>query len=125
MIGTISQGERACWIVHDDRGEFDGDGDRVTHFATEAKATEYLSELERDGLRVVENAAPCFTAVAVCGYVYDEDGEGIEHYPDAESLADILRCVDWTTTADGRWLCHGDACVPCFSLRFPEGEDES
>lgn len=107
----LTQATEPCW-THDRPGVWD-----EQHFQTREKAEERLADAEGKGT-VARNEYLCWSAVAVCGYVYDEMGEGVEHIPGTlEEAEAFLRSVDWKTGEDGRWRCPTDTSCEC----WPEG----
>lgn len=117
----ITATETRCWIAVDADGKPAWHGEHETHTATREQALEDITRNYggRTDLAPAQLDRPCFVAVAACGSVYDEDGEGIEHWPSAEELADLLRSIDYTIGADGTVRCP-DFC-DCDCRAAPTG----
>lgn len=88
-------------------------GERVPHYRTEAEAQ---TEIDRDETDAVPQQAdePCVQAVARCGFVYDEDGDGIEHFTTPQDAHDAVTDAGWVVSADGVLHCPpGNGCDEC------------
>ena len=107
--------DTACWVLTNSDGE-DLDQDGVPHFASEQKAAEYAA---RPGDYVLPDVSPGFkprqldhlcvtVACSGCGYVYDEDEDGIAHFDDRAEAEKAL-AGHWKFTRDEA-LC--DECKP-------------
>jgi hypothetical protein len=114
----VTTATECCWIVVNADGS-PVDDDCESHHTTEAEAIK-----EAANLRYVGESAPvvkqldhlCSSAVTVCGYVYDEDDEGAQHWPDrAEAFQDwLVKHADYRIGENGELLCplnHG--CDEC------------
>lgn len=108
-----------CWVLPDSRTDWD-----ERHWADLEVA---MAELRRDGdadrgrhPELVVAAVPCRLARAVCGYVFDQDGDGVCHLPgDLAEAEELLYDAQWIRLPDGRWACGGEQCE-CVTLL---GED--
>lgn len=132
----LATNDQPCWVVTPDPPLDDGPGDR--HFTTEAEARQYAADMTSDdtddygpGRRRVWNVThrdkPCATLTCDgedCGYVFDEDDEGIVHFDDAEQAHRSQTSSNpmvpaWRFATDGRaWCCE---CDPPENIhRLPE-----
>jgi hypothetical protein len=106
-----------CWtLVHAD-GRPAGFEDSKPHFDTEAdalKAAPGYGDVDIPAPTAKSLAGLCATATTVCGYTYDEDGEGVEHWPDAAALRRHLTAAGWRFAPGGEMRCPaGHGCVDC------------
>ena len=118
LISAITTRTEHCWVVVKADGRPVGYEDSEPHFDSEADAIEALPgfAVEGDPAPVVKRLdALCSSAVAACGYVYDEEGEGVEHWPSAEDLHAHLLTLDWRDLPDGQMHCSADpgVCDEC------------
>jgi hypothetical protein len=87
------------------------------HFDTEEQALEAVQRYTDAGVAPTPRrlGGLCSIATAACGYVYDEDGEGQEHWTSAEELHAHLLTVDWRDLPDGSMRCPAEPgdCDEC------------
>lgn len=115
MSGAITTYTEPCWtLVRPDGGDV---SEFEPHFDTETQATEAASRYTDAGVVPLPKRLDqlCSVATAVCGYVYDEEGEGQEHWASAEELHAHLLTVDWRDLPDGQMHCSADpgGCDEC------------
>lgn len=118
MTAVITNTE-PCWTL------VRPDGTNVSefepHFDTEAQAAEaalrYRTGIVLDEVPQRLNG-PCSIATAACGYVYDQDGEGQEHWASAEELHAHLLTAGWRDLPGEEMHCHSDpgVCEECDAL---------
>lgn len=121
-MSAITTYTEPCWtLVRPDGGNV---SEFEPHFDTEAQALEAAKRYVEDRQpvptpRVLDGC--CSVATAACGYVYDEDGEGQEHWSSAEELHAHLLTVDWRDLPGGDMHCSADpgACDECDALIPP------
>ncbi len=101
-----------CWII--DRLP----GDTEPHFKTEDAATRRLGEI-RDDDRVADaivrqRDVPCWTirCDGECGYVIDEDEDGLIHFADADDALRTVRDWEWMLVDHEHVLCPEDVLAP-------------
>ncbi len=96
-----------CWIAVGADGRPVWRGEHETHTATRKEAVDDIARHypDRPDAAPKQMDRPCWIAVCECGSVYDEDGEGIEHWPNAEELTHLLRSIDYTVDDAGRVRC--------------------
>lgn len=107
-----------CWtLVRADGGNV---SEFEPHFDTEAQAREAANHYTDAGVTPAPQRMTglCSVATAACGYVYDEDAEGQEHWTSAEELHAHLLTVDWRDLPDGQMRCSADPgeCDECDAL---------
>lgn len=115
MRDAITTYTEPCWTL------VRPDGANVSefepHFDTEEQARGAIGRYTDAGVAPSPQrlAGLCSVATAACGYVYDEDGEGQEHWPSAQELHDHLLTVDWRDLPNGQMRCSADpgACDQC------------
>lgn len=121
MSAAIETRTEHCWTL------VRANGENVTefqpHFDSEAKALEAASAYTDAGVlpTPLRLDALCSVATAVCGYVYDEEAEGQEHWKSAEELRAHLLTVDWRDLPDGQMHCSADPgeCDECDAATPP------
>lgn len=111
-----------CWTLV--RPDGSNVSDFEPHFDTEAQAAEAAKRYLTDGEPTPKPdrlAGPCSIATAACGYVYDEDGEGQEHWASAEELHAHLLTAEWRDLPGGEMHCSADPgeCDECDALVPP------
>lgn len=111
-----------CWTL------VQPDGRNVSefepHFDTEQQALDAAKTYTDDGITPTPKRLDqiCSTATAACGYEYDEGGEGVEHWADADQLRDHLLVLDYRPGPDGSLRCPADMdCDECNGL--PDAPD--
>jgi hypothetical protein len=125
--GTF-RGEAPCWMLVPPGGGLDDVDDEGAHYATQAEARDVAARAARrrgePPLQAIALPQPCWYAVAACGDRYD-DGGGVScvHFPDADTLADLVPLGDWQHGPDGVWTCAYESCPTCADLR-PQPTDE-
>lgn len=121
-----------CWILVDVDGKpYDpSHTDEYPHYTSKDDAEKgYASITRRDHLipdddpddeKVpllvpVEQDTPCYILTTVCGYVLDQEGDGICHEDDPGSLVSWALGMGWAILGDGRMVCctDPDACAKC------------
>lgn len=115
MTSAITTYTEPCWTL------VLPDGENVSefepHFDTEAQAIGAANRYTDAGIRPTPQRLDglCSVATAACGYVYDEDGEGQEHWSSPEELHAHLLTVDWRDLPAGQMHCSADpgACDEC------------
>ncbi len=108
----ITQNKTPCWVITDPAGE-------ERHYDEETGARTGLSQRAGDGVTytLTVRDEPCWMAVALCGYVYDEDGECAEHWPAPPDAFDRhLMSVEWRRGPNGELLCPEYSTCECDSL---------
>lgn len=108
-----------CWTFV--RPDDDNASEFEPHFATEVQALEAVKYYTVEGKppwTPKRLSGRCSIATAACGYVYDEDGEGQEHWPSAEELHAHLLTADWRDLPGGEMHCSADPgeCEDCDAL---------
>ncbi len=128
---SVITNEHPCWVVTNADGSPVGFEDSEPHFDTEAEARKALPDFARE-----DEPAPvmkqldhlCSSATTACGYRYDEDDEGVQHWPDgAEAFqAWLIEHADYRLGANGELLCpaeHGcDECDATVLRQYEAGE---
>lgn len=118
----VTTAERPCWIVTHPDGSPTGFEDDEPHYATEAEARKFADDVTaaiNPPLIVKKLDNPCSAAVTVCGYVYDQDEEGEQHWPDgAQAFQDWLTThAGYRLSSGGELLCPLDhGCDECNAL---------
>jgi hypothetical protein len=118
---SITTNTNPCWIVTKADGSPAGFEDSEPHFDTEAEACEAQATLTEEGeppLVVKQLDNLCSEAVTACGYRYDEDDEGFQHWPDsAQEFQDWLTNLGYRLDAGGELLCPVDhGCEECDAI---------
>lgn len=97
-----------CWVLPDA-----GNGQDERHWPSRAAA---LADLGRGGdpdhgrnAELRHNDAACWTATTVCGYQFDYDLDGQQHWPDKEVLRGLLARLDYVIGQDGTLSCPSAA----------------
>lgn len=114
LTGPVLQ-TAPCWVLADASGQWE-----ERHWATREAAA---AELGRDDdpdrgceSELRQAALPCRVATAACGYVFDQEGEGVQHLPaDLAEAEEWLFDSGWVRLPDGRWAC-GDETCQCVAL---------
>jgi hypothetical protein len=119
--GTF-RAESPCWMLVAPGHGLDDVDPEGAHYATEAEAREIAARAARrrdePPLQAIALPEPCWYAVAACGDQYEDGGElGCVHFPDADTLADLVPLGDWQRGPDGVWTCAGEHCRTCAELR--------
>lgn len=101
-----------CWVLPDSKSMWD-----ERHVDTHETAVADLADVTdpdhgRDS-EVAQRPSPCLLAVAACGYTYDEDGEGVEHFATQADLAANVISAGWTDGGPRGWLCAADSSCEC------------
>lgn len=116
----LTSGDEPCWIVVHPDGRpaielfFE---ENLLHFDTADEATKFITNARyaddpEPDVRPHQLAEPCWTAVAACGYRFDEEDEGVTHFESRSQAAEtVLRC-DWRVR-DGVLRCGDDLCEAC------------
>ncbi len=105
----ITQNRTPCWVITEPAGEERHHGDLAAA----------MKDMEENRIRgtVAQRDEPCWMAVSLCGYVYDEDGECAEHWPaPPEEFDRHLMSVDWRRGPKGELLCPEYSTCECESL---------
>jgi hypothetical protein len=124
---AITQYEGKCWRLEYADGkpvnEFD------PHFDSEeaalAAAPRYTDPDHKAVPVPVQEPDGCFVAESACGYVYDEQGEGIEHWDSAEDL--LRHLVDkkgYRPGPPGQLRCPKSYCEVCDAMPEPPAVEE-
>jgi len=128
---AITVNAEPCWIVTHADGSPSGYEDEEPHYATEDEARKAAADITYadDPVPVVKRLDNlCPSATAACGYRYDEDGEGVQHWPDtAEAFRVYLTgTADWREGSGGSLLCpaeHGcEECDAALLRQYETGE---
>lgn len=124
----IYQLDNACWTVLTADGEGAGYEGSCSHYDTEAQATKAMPDYQDDeqsrDLQVVQENAPCWVAVSLCGALFIDYGDvEAEHF---DSKTSLLNCIEddhtregWSRNPDGSVLCGSAACVTCHPATDP------
>lgn len=104
-----------CWILADSHGPWDErhwpTREKVLADVRDANDPDYNREDE-----VIRGALPCRVAIAACGYVFDQEGEGVQHLDaDLAEAEEWLYGAQWVRLPDGQWACGDDRCQ-CVAL---------
>jgi len=105
----ITTSDSPCWTVAWPDGRPYSE-DFEAHHDTEEEAAKSVDHLLDDEPRPIPKQLDhlCSTATTVCGYEYDRDDEGVQHWPDG---ADAFR--DWLVKHAGYRLGeHGELLCP-------------
>src|SRR5262245_22420462 len=104
-----------CWELVDLDGKpGDDGGDSIAHYSSTDEAWKAYEDRfrwweEEDGPKPSwvprELDQPCLTLTTVCGYVLDQDGDGICHQHDREVLYEWAMGMGFLLMADGSMLC--------------------
>lgn len=118
MTPAIKTYTEPCWtLVRADGGNV---SEFEPHFDTKAQAEQAVGRYTDAGVTPVprQMTGLCSVATAACGYVYDEDAEGQEHWTSAEELHSHLLTVDWRDLPNGQMHCSADPdrCDECDAL---------
>ena len=122
---AITVNAEPCWIVTNADGSPTGFEDSEPHYGTEEEARRVAQDLTSvgDPAPIVKRLdGVCASATMACGYRYDEDDEGIQHWPDtAEEFRRFLTVtMEYRTGARGALLCPADqGCEDCDGLATP------
>jgi hypothetical protein len=111
-----------CWIVTQADGSPTGFEDSEPHYASDSEARKVAYDLTCAGDPepiVKQLDSPCASATAACGYRYDEDDEGEQHWPDSaeEFRTYLVGTADYRPGPNGSLLCPADrGCEECDAL---------
>jgi hypothetical protein len=119
--------DHRCWILVDLDGKpYNPTHEGYPHYTSEVDAGNgYASmfrrynpddELEEIPLLLpVEQDTACHILTTVCGYVLDEEGDGVSHQDDPQILIDWALGTGMAILDDGRMVCCTDpeACDAC------------
>lgn len=119
---TVTVNTEPCWIVTDADGSPTGFEDSEPHYATEDEANKVALDITSPGdpapvVKVLDHL--CASATAACGYTYDEDDEGVQHWPDsADAFREYLTgTADWRTGTGETLLCPvAHRCDECDAI---------
>lgn len=106
----IERNHNACWVVQLVNGK-PADLERETHFPSRELVVSELGKFaslldaEPADLAVTRLEEPCWLAVSVCGYVYAEDDDGIEHFQDQAEARQHLESAEYRLGQDGSVRC--------------------
>ncbi|MFI5934759.1 hypothetical protein [Actinoplanes sp. NPDC051494] len=124
MSRAISTYPEPCWTLVRADGRPVGPDDAEPHFDTEAQALAAVAswhDEDRPDPTPKRLTGLCSIATAACGYIYDEDDNGQQHWQDAQELHAHLLTVDWSDLPNGEMRCSADsgACEECDGLIPP------
>ncbi len=106
----ITQNEKTCWVLTDAAGE-------ERHYPGDLAAAMKALEQDRTRGTLAPRDEPCWMAEALCGYVYDENGECAEHWPAPPDAFDRhLMSVEWRRGPKGELLCPAYSTCECDAL---------
>lgn len=117
-----------CWIVTNADGSPTGFEDSEEHYNSEDEARKAAANL------AYANELPpvvkqldhlCSEATTACGYRYDEDDEGVQHWPDGaqEFQGWLTRHADYRLDAEGDLLCPAErGCDECDAIALRQYE---
>lgn len=99
-----------CWVLTDEHGADHDDYGLVVHHASVSAALSWAVSEEIEGYAPRQLDKPCMVIrCTCCGYVFDEDEDGIVHFEDLGEARKVLAAADGGTVAD-----DGTAkCQPC------------
>jgi hypothetical protein len=125
--GTF-RGEAPCWMLVPPGGGLDDVDDEGSHYASQAEARDVAAGAARrrgePPLQAMALPQPCWYAVAACGDQYDGGGEvSCVHFPDAETLAEIVSLDGWQHGPEGVWTCAYETCPTCADLRTQPSDE--
>jgi hypothetical protein len=112
----VVQLSEPCWdLVYANNGEEWDDGDDSPHFADKDEVDAFVANLdgdERPALRARQLDRCCWTATAVCGLPFEDEGGAWLHWTTVEEALREARKYDWSVR-DGVLRCEdGDDCQP-------------
>lgn len=124
MTAIVTRTE-PCWtLIHAD-GRPAGFEDSEPHFDSEAdalKAAPAYGDVDMPDPTAKVLDGLCSTATLACGYRYDEDDEGVEHWTSPDLLRDHLLNDGYRPGADGAIRCPASHdCDECDAL--PDAPD--
>lgn len=102
-----------CWELRYANGQTAEHGDGTPHFRTEAEGAKDATHYERSDWgrpAPVQRTAPCYLAVADCGYVLDAEFM-VMHHDTADEAYKTALSHDWTVRGTGM-VCDPD-CEEC------------
>lgn len=120
--------DHECWILVDTDGKPHENGDGEPHYESKDKAEEAYAGLYRRYTDVtlpekapllvpVKLDEPCLTITAACGYVLDEEADGVCHNDDAHILLSYALGSGWSILPDSRMVCADPSlCAECRAL---------
>lgn len=129
-MGVVTN-PKSCWIVSNADGTPTGFEDSEPHYDGEDDARKVAKDIHSlgDPAPVVKQLDHlCSEATTACGYRYDEDDEGVQHWPDgAQEFQDWLTThADYRLGADGDLLCPADrGCDECDATVLRQYEAEA
>jgi hypothetical protein len=126
LSDAITQNSKVCWELRRPNGdpEYGPDADDRPHYRDHAQAIEsyesanrWLTQGERGPVMTpysMEN--PCWMLMLLCGYVYDEDGDGVMHAEDKRDLIKAAKLAGFRTLSGGAMLHPAKDCEECDAL---------
>lgn len=122
---AITTRTEPCWtLIHAD-GRPAGFEDSEPHFDSKAdalKAAPTYGDVDIPDPTPKVLAGLCSTATLACGYCYDENGEGVEHWDSADQLRTHLLNEGYRPGENGSLRCPaGHDCDECDGL--PDAPD--
>lgn len=127
MSGPAIQAlDHRCWVLTKG-GVATTEGEEEPHYPSRDKAIEalatrnsWLPRRERLDLVPVQLDHECLVLTTVCGYTLDEDGDGICHSEDRDSLFTWAMGYGYAVLTDGAMLCGPERCVVCTAVERDE-----
>lgn len=124
--GAIKALDHTCWVLTKD-GQATTDGEEEPHYESEEKAlaalagrNQWRDEGDKLDLVAVQLDRTCLVLSTVCGYTLDEDGDGICHSDDRQSLFDWAMGYGFALLPDGSMLCGPERCEVCAAVEAGE-----
>ncbi|GAA0493724.1 hypothetical protein Ade02nite_21230 [Paractinoplanes deccanensis] len=125
---SVTTNDHHCWIVTLADGSPTGFEDSEPHYASEDEARKFAKDITypNDPPPIVKRLDHlCSSATTVCGYRYDEDDEGVQHWPDgAEAFqAWLVENAEYRLGAEGELLCPAvHDCNECDAIVLRQHE---
>ena len=108
MAETKTETTAPCWVLTND------DGPSEEHFRTEEMAADFATRCLEGAWTSHRLDHVCVTVSCEgCGYVYDEEGDGIAHFTGLVEAEKFLPDAEgWVHTPEG-WLCQPCGAGEC------------
>ncbi|MEU4558571.1 hypothetical protein AB0F72_09275 [Actinoplanes sp. NPDC023936] len=119
---AITTRTEPCWIVTLADGSPSGFEDSEPHYDNQGEAEKAATAITHaDELPPIVKRLDglCSSATTACGYRYDEDDEGIQHWPDSaeEFRKFLVFTMEYRSGERGDLLCPADrGCDECDAL---------
>lgn len=126
---AIRQVTPNCWTLVDADGQPVDVDENIPHYNSEDDARKAIERwnphtYQPRQMTPVEEDGPCFIIAARCGYILDQEGEGIQHAPTVDDLFQMAVDIGWKAMPDGTMLCGPEACDDCKDTLPPAGEPD-